>query len=196
MLHARDIARSARIMVSPETRPAPSEVDVSTAAPESAPDYAIFFRREYSRVLRTVYLIIRDRGRAEDITQDAFFQLLRHWPRVAALEWPEAWVRRVAVRLALRHSRREALRSMLERQSAVTSPMANPDTAGSLADVLRALSLQQRTAIVLHYYEDQPVDQIAMIMECSVNTVKSHLHRGRNQLHTLLSERVRCLDED
>ncbi|MDX6308326.1 MAG: polymerase sigma-70 factor, subfamily [Nocardioidaceae bacterium] len=160
---------------------------------EDAPDYSIFFGREYSRVLGTVYLIIRDRGRAEDITQEAFFQLLRHWPRVAELDWPEAWVRRVAVRLALRHARRDALRSVLERQTAISFPRSDPDL--NLAELLRELSAPQRTAIVLHYYEDQPTDQIATIMGCSINTVKSHLHRGRNKLHRLLLREEGCRED-
>jgi RNA polymerase sigma-70 factor (ECF subfamily) len=154
-------------------------------ATDGEPEFAVFFRREYTKVLRTVYLIARDRGHAEEITQDAFYQLLRHWENVARLEWPEAWVRRVAVRMALRHARREAIRSVLERRAALTALV--PDSDASMVELLRGLPAPQRTAIVLHYYEDQPLDQVAQIMDCSVNTVKSHLHRGRTKLRATLS---------
>jgi RNA polymerase sigma factor (sigma-70 family) len=153
----------------------------------TVPDFSVFFRREYPAVLRTVFLIVRNQGRAEELTQEAFVVLLRHWSRVGSYDWPEAWLRRVAIRLAMRHVRRERLRAMLERQNALIV-----DGAGvrlDLADELRQLSAPQRTAIVLHYYQDQPIDQIAAVMACSDNTVKSHLRRARSKLRGILADR-------
>jgi RNA polymerase sigma-70 factor (ECF subfamily) len=151
----------------------------------AVPDFSIFFRREYPAVLRTVFLIIRDRGRAEELTQEAFVVLLRHWNRVGRYDCPEAWVRRVAIRLTVRHARRERLRSRLESQSALSASHGG-EGGLDLADELRQLTAPQRTAIVLHYYEDQSINQLAVIMACSENTVKSHLHRARSKLHGLL----------
>jgi RNA polymerase sigma factor (sigma-70 family) len=163
----------------------PSDTELMARTESDVPDFSTFFRREYPVVLRTVFLILRDRGRAEELCQEAFVVLLRHWRRVGCYDRPEAWVRRVAIRLALRQLRRERLRSMLERQSLVTADDGEGATL-DMADKLRQLSPPQRTAIVLHYYEDQPINQIALIMACSENTVKSHLHRGRSKLHGLL----------
>ena len=59
---------------------------------EAALDYTAFFRDEFPAVLRTIELMIRDRARAEEITQDAFVQLYLHWPRISRYERPEAWV--------------------------------------------------------------------------------------------------------
>ena len=56
-------------------------------------EYAWFFRAEFPGVLRTVFLILHDRGRSEDVTQEAFIQLLTHWRKVSRYERPEAWVR-------------------------------------------------------------------------------------------------------
>jgi RNA polymerase sigma-70 factor (sigma-E family) len=170
----------------------PDRESVSATRADDPPDYSVFFRREYPSVLRTVYLVVGDAGRAEELTQEAFIQLLRHWRKIATYDRPDAWVRRVAIRLAARHARRERLRSLLERRSAF-APEEN-ESAIDLAGALRKLSAGQRTAIVLHYYEDQPVDQVALVMECSQNTVKSHLHRGRMALRTLLGEERGDLD--
>jgi RNA polymerase sigma-70 factor (ECF subfamily) len=156
------------------------------AGDEEAPDFSIFFAREFIKVKRTVYLIVQDHGRAEEISQEAFIQLLRHWQKVSAYDKPEAWIRRVAIRMANHTSARERARAFLERKAtqAPVTPAAEP----SMQDVLRDLSSGQRAAIVLHYFEDQPIDEIARILDCSENTVKSHLHRGRNRLRVLLSE--------
>lgn len=57
----------------------------TAARPIPAPDimagYPAFFEREYPRVVRSVYLITRDLGRAEDLSQEAFIQLLKHWKK-------------------------------------------------------------------------------------------------------------------
>src|SRR3954447_22665533 len=83
-------------------------IEAALAVSELA-DYTDFFRREFPFVLRTVELMLRDHGRAEEITQDAFIQVLRHWSKISGYERPDVWVRRVAVRLALRSLRRERL---------------------------------------------------------------------------------------
>ena len=51
------------------------------------------FDDHYDQVVRTAFLIVQDWGRAEEVAQDAFVQLLRYWPRVSRHELPEAWVR-------------------------------------------------------------------------------------------------------
>lgn len=169
----------------------PTSVESANA---SIPDYSVFFRREYTVVARTVNLVVHDEGRAEELTQDAFVQLLRHWKRVSAYDRPDAWVRRVAVRLAIKHVTRERLRARLEFQSAV--PTLPPSGELGLLDTLRALSAPQRAAIVLHYYEDLPVDEVARLMGCSQNTAKSHLRRGRDRMRTLLNRPGEGRDED
>ena len=90
-----------------------------TGAPK-VDDYTQFYRVEFRPVARTVYLIVHDAQRAEDITQEAFLQLLRHWKKVSRYERPGAWVRRVAIRMATKQVRREQLRRTLERD--VQSP--------------------------------------------------------------------------
>ena len=135
---------------------------------------------------RTVYLIVHDSPRAEDITQEAFLQLLRNWARISDYERPDAWVRRVAIRLAVRGLKRDELwrsvRSLFVPQERAAD--TDPDVAEAIGQLPRA----QRAAIVLYYYEDQPVAEIASVLGCSESTVRVHLHRGRQRLAHLLGE--------
>src|SRR4029450_13379703 len=59
-------------------------------------EFTSFYPPQFSPVVRTVFLIVNDRGRAEELAQDAFLQLLSHWARVSKYERPDAWVRRGA----------------------------------------------------------------------------------------------------
>ena len=147
--------------------------------------FEMFFLAEHGSVLRTVQLILGDRSAAEDATQEAFYRLLVHWKKVSQYERPGAWVRRVAIRIAVRarHARRsnesEPARNGIETSTHV-----------DLQRALRELSPAQRTAVVLFYYEDHPVGEVASLMACSEGAVKTHLHRARKHLAEALGEEL------
>lgn len=143
-------------------------------------EFVAFYREEFSSVVRTAFLILHDRERARDIAQEAFVELFSRWSRISLYDRPEAWVRRVAIRLAVRAARREQLRQFLERELDAPSVQIPMDF-----DVLRAvreLPPAQRAAVVLFYFEDRPVAEVADILTCSVMTAKVHLHRARKRL--------------
>ncbi|HYJ61769.1 MAG TPA: sigma-70 family RNA polymerase sigma factor [Actinomycetota bacterium] len=150
-------------------------------------EYSWFFRTEFTGVVRTVYLILHDRQRAEDAAQDAFAQLFVHWSKVSAYDRPDAWVRRVAIRRAVKMLSRDRIRHVLERQEERTVP--GPATIDpGLIDALRSLPPQQRAAIALFYLEDRPTSEVAQMLGCSESTAKVHLHRARQRLAQTLGK--------
>lgn len=155
-----------------------------------APDdgYARLYEQEYDRVARTVYLVVRDAGRAEDLTQEAFVRLYLRWATVSRYERPGAWVRRVAIRLAARDARRERLRSVVERQGRPPADEHGPDA--DVLDAVGSLPVRQRAAVVLYYFEDLPVVEVARTLGMSESAVKVSLHRARRALAVMLDEEV------
>jgi RNA polymerase sigma factor (sigma-70 family) len=149
-------------------------------------EYTAFFRDEFPSVLRTITLMLRDQSRAEEIAQDAFIQLLLGWPKISRYERPGAWVRRVAVRLAMRSIRRDQLWARVREGFLPSTPARSSrfDVDGAI----RRLPASQRAAIVLHYYEDRPLAEVAMILGCAEPTARVHLHHGRNRMRELLGE--------
>jgi RNA polymerase sigma-70 factor (ECF subfamily) len=146
--------------------------------------YEDFFRAEYRSVVATAYLVVRDRGRAEDVAQDAFVQLYRHWKKVARYQRPEAWVRRVAIRFAVRDVKRARVRDVLQSKAGITPGTPEPDA--EVLDAVKRLPAMQRAAIALFYLEDRPVAEIADLLGISVSTCTVHLTRGRRRLAELL----------
>ncbi|MGY2876731.1 RNA polymerase sigma factor (sigma-70 family) [Marmoricola sp. URHA0025 HA25] len=144
------------------------------------------FRSTYPSVLRTTYLILHDRGRAEEVTQDAFLRLCERWRGVARVDLPGPWVRRVAVRAAIRQARLSRLRFSTGPADEPTVHDVEPDV--DLARAIGSLPAQQRAAVALYYLEDLSVDEVAHVLDVSASTVKQHLHRARARLATLLSE--------
>jgi RNA polymerase sigma-70 factor (ECF subfamily) len=151
-------------------------------------EYEWYFRASFAPVARTVFLIIHDRGRAEDITQEAFLRMLRHWRTVSRYERPDAWVRRVAIRIAVQELQRESRRGSKERQAYVETVDSLPDP--DVARAVATLAPMQRAAVVLFYWEDRPVHEIAHVLQVSDSTVKQHLYRARARLAELLGEEV------
>jgi RNA polymerase sigma-70 factor (ECF subfamily) len=147
------------------------------------------FQAEYASVLSTVFLVCRDYQRAQDVTQEAFVQLLRRWDRVSRFDRPGAWVRRVAIRLAQRSVGREALRRRAE-ATAVRPEAADPLEAVDVdvVDAIGKVSPAQRVTVVLFYYERLTLQEIAHVLGCSSSTVGVHLHRARARLEALLEE--------
>jgi RNA polymerase sigma-70 factor (ECF subfamily) len=149
-------------------------------------EYTAFFRLEFGPVLRTIELMLRDHGRAEEIAQDAFVQALVRWPKISRYERPDAWVRRVAIRLTLRAIRRERL-WLLVRGGLLPRGPDRP-SRHDVEGAIRRLPGSQRAAIVLHYYEDRPTAEVAAMMSCSESTARVHLHHARKRLALLLGE--------
>lgn len=149
-------------------------------------EYTAFFRREFPGVLRTVELMLRDHGRAEEISQDAFIQMLTHWDKISMYERPDAWVRRVAIRLALRSLRRDRLWQLVRGGLLPRAP--ERPSRFDVDGAIRQLPGSQRAAIVLFYYEDRPTAEIATMLGCSESTARVHLHHGRKRLAQLLGE--------
>jgi RNA polymerase sigma factor (sigma-70 family) len=151
-------------------------------------EYSAFFRDEFARVTRAAYLIVHDRDAAEDAAQEAFTELHVRWSKISAYERPDAWVRRIAIRRAVRFAQRERLRGFLTRWFEPARE-ARQSVDADLAEAIKALPPQQRAAVVLHYFEDRPLPEVAGIIGCSHATAKVHVFKARKRLAELLHDR-------
>ncbi|CAM3704159.1 SigE family RNA polymerase sigma factor [Kibdelosporangium persicum] len=135
---------------------------------------------------RTAYLLCGDWHRAEDIVQTALTKLYVAWPRVRRDGTVDAYARKVLVRCAIDEGRRGFLR----REGAVADvPDVPVSSAAPDLDVRRALAalpLGQRTVVVLRYWEDLSVAEVARLLGRTEGTVKSQAAKGLAALRTLL----------
>lgn len=155
-------------------------------------EYESFYRAEFPHVVRTSFLIVHDRQRAEEVAQEAFIQLFAHWSKVSRYEQPGAWVRRVAIRIASRSARRERLRPAVERY-ADPPPSFKPQDV-DLLNAIKQLPSRQRAAVALFYFEDRPLPEVAHILGCSHAAAKVHVFNARKRLAELLKEEVVDVD--
>ena len=143
-----------------------------------------FFVSEYPRLVATLTAWCGSRATAEDIAQDALTQAHRNWGRVAPLDNPGTWVRRVALNRSHNESRR---RSRERRALRIVENGTAPAATSALLDedlwrAVRRLPTNQRDAVVLRYVDDLSVADIAGVLGCSEGSVKAHLSRARKKL--------------
>jgi RNA polymerase sigma-70 factor (ECF subfamily) len=154
-------------------------------------DFAVFYRREYAAVVALSYALTGRGGVAEDVAQEAFLITHQRWLKVSGYEKPGAFVRRVAANLAVSQRRRFAAEARAKARLAIPGWSGQDDI--DVPDpgfwrAVRALPPRQAQVLALHYLEDRPAEEIAMILGCSASTVRVHLHRGRLALEQLLHE--------
>lgn len=148
---------------------------------------------EHAPILKAAYAVTGDIEVAREVTQDAFADLFVHWHKVSAYDRPGAWLRRVAIRKAIKVSERDNKRRVLHAAAELTSDdsqWSDTDTESEILPLLDRLSPNQRAAIYLRYYDDLAVGEVADILGCKPATVSVHLNRGRERLGVLLTEPV------
>ena len=144
------------------------------------------YRDEYAGSVRLAQLLVGDRGRAEELAQDAF---VRVHPHLARTDNPGGYLRTTLVNLCRDHQRREA--TARRHPPSPPEPVPPPDLPATTSVVwrsLQALPDRQREAIVLRYWADLPTDEIARLLDARPATVRSLLHRGLAALKEVLAD--------
>jgi RNA polymerase sigma-70 factor (ECF subfamily) len=144
------------------------------------------FDRYASKVFRMALAILRDRGRAEEATQDAFVKLWRALPAYDGRAALSTWLYAIARNTSLSALRREAYRRTAPLDEAAEPVVEHTSTGIDWEQCLRRLPQVQRTVITLFYFEERNLKEVAAMLDLPEGTVKSHLHRARRALGDML----------
>ena len=126
---------------------------------------------------------------AEDITQDVFLVLLRDERFDPARGSLRAFLLGIARNLLLKRWRDEQRWDELDEDRFVTAPLDIEQTEiGEIVGrAVRSLPPLQREVVILAEYDELPLAEIAELVEAGIGTVKSRLHRGRENLRRMLA---------
>lgn len=129
---------------------------------------------EHAGMVRLAHLLTGSAATAEDVVHEAF---LRVFERLDGLEEAGAYLRKVVVNLCRdHHRRREVADRWLRHQG--PPPAALPPELDETWHALGSLPEHQRTALVLRFYLDLKVEDVAAVLDVPAGTVKSQIHRG------------------
>jgi RNA polymerase sigma-70 factor (ECF subfamily) len=155
-------------------------------------EFEDFYQASYGRLVALLLAVLGDKLEAEDVAQEAFARALARWPRLSTYDLPEAWVRRVALRLAVDSGRRwrRATRLSARLRGGRPEPVPEPGDGvafSALGSALMRLPLREREVLVLHYFADMTAEHIAAERGLPTGTVKTRLVTGRRRLERELA---------
>jgi RNA polymerase sigma-70 factor (sigma-E family) len=151
------------------------------------------FEQEGRSLVRLARLFVDDRNAAEDLVQEAFIRLARSAHRIKDESKAAPYLRSIVLNLARDNNRRGlvSLRHHLptdDRRASTEDEIELREDQQQVIDALRDLPHRQRNALVLRYYEELGIDDIALAMGISRNSVKTHLRRGLAALEERLGD--------
>ena len=142
-----------------------------------------FFRAEYPRTVKALYLLTGSLAEAEDLAQEALARAYERWDRVAVMESPGGYVYRTAVNLNRKRLRRLAVMARrIFDPPAETDPMSAADTRSETVQLLMTLPRGQREALVLVDGLDMNSEEAGQLLGIRPASVRSRLHRARASL--------------
>lgn len=145
----------------------------------------VLFRRHYAALLRLAVVLLGSREEAEEVVQDAFFSLHRHWSGLRDRGAAGAYLR-AAVVGGCRSRRRRFARAaafapklaMVFADTTLEERSVNVEEAAEMAAAVRSLPTRQREVVVARYYLGLTEAQTAELLHVAVGSVKRHAHRA------------------
>ena len=167
--------------------------------------------RRYERpVFALVYRMVRDRALAEDLAQETFIKVLNALARYNPDYKFSSWIFKIANNAAIDHLRKKDLDTLsldgapdadtpdavkatqLQIGTGGESPLdevASKELGGAIERAIAKLRPEYRACILLRFVEGYSYEEIADVMEIPLGTVKTYIHRARNELREHLADR-------
>ena len=142
--------------------------------------------RNYDKYYKLAYSYVHNEADAMDIVQESAYKAILKSDTLRKPEFINTWLYRIVINEACTLIRkiRGEVSEIEEDHVTVEDTYTNMD----LHQAIENLSEQERTLIVLRYFEDKKLDEIAEILELNINTVKSRLYRVFDKLKLELAE--------
>jgi RNA polymerase sigma-70 factor (sigma-E family) len=162
------------------TGPQPRGGEVGVASVRAFEDV---YRSEYARMTRVAHLITGSNEHAEEVVQDAFVALYQRFDQVLD---PSGYLYRAVVNGCRMRLRRRQMAERVRHLRPIGAVGVGPPELDETWSALARLSPRRRAVVVLRFYADLPLDDIAEVMGCATGTVKSQLHRALAQLKDMV----------
>jgi RNA polymerase sigma-70 factor (ECF subfamily) len=144
------------------------------------------------KVFRLSYSMLGDRAQAEDAAQESFLRIWKSMDRYRGDSALGTWIFSIARNVCLTAISKRAARRSAPIEEAERSTSDAPDRQRDILRLVAELPKNYRAVVMLFYMEDRSYEEVARLLDLPVGTVKTHLHRARNQLATMIQEADQC----
>ncbi|MED1945885.1 sigma-70 family RNA polymerase sigma factor [Brevibacillus sp. NRRL NRS-603] len=156
------------------------------------------------KIFHLVSLTVKNHALADDITQNVFIQAYRHLDQFRGDGEIKHWLFKIAMNESKKHFRSWSFRNifptmddhlgnLMDRQAnnQVEEEILNRVKREEIVTYIQSLAPKYRQVILLHYYEDLSIAEVADILSVSQEVVRTRLHRARKQLKETMSKEVK-----
>ena len=146
---------------------------------------------QYNQYYRLAYSYVHNEADAEDIVQNGAFKALRSSKTLKKQEYAKTWIYRIMLNEIfsfLRNSRTESYERIQEEFGIESGHVEDDCMRIDLQRALDTLPAQDKAIIIMKFYENKRLDEIAEILGENVNTIKSRLYRSMKKLRVKLSD--------
>ena len=156
--------------------------------------FELLLERHRTALARTAYLATRDRDAIQDVMQEALIQIWRDLPSYRPFGSFRAWMLKITLNKAMKHYRKKRVQTVpLETAVEVSGNAADPgviierwEQSRHVRQALDLLSPDHREVLILRYFNELTVPEIAKVLGCREGTVKSRLSRAHGRLEQAL----------
>lgn len=171
--------------------------------------YRELIKRYQRPVFSLVFRMVRDRELAEDLAQETFVKVLNAIDSYRPEYKFSSWIFKIANNAAIDHLRRRSLKTLsldgsphAENADAVEATtlqigdgaesqleeVANRELGAQIEEAIGELRPEYRNCILLRHVDGRPYEEIAEMLDLPLGTVKTYIHRARNELRILLAD--------
>lgn len=143
--------------------------------------------QNYQRYYRLAYTYVRSEQDALDVVQESAYKAIKGCRSVRQEEYLDTWITRIVINTAMDLLRRRSATVLADPQAEEWfEPQEDRYRDLDLQEALGCLDASERTTVILRFFEERKLEEIAQITEVGVNTVKSRLYRALKKLKITL----------
>ena len=182
--------------------PVPDEALIEAVQRGDRNAAAWLYNRHVNRVHRICYRIVLDPSQVQDCVQEVWLKVFRKLGRFRYDRSFAAWLNSVAANAAIDHYRKWIrhgsrikdyeihTRAVAKDENPADRQLDDALVQRRISEALKTISVNQRTAFVLRYYEEMPITEIAQILGCTEGAVRTHIRRSLLALRAKLAGKI------
>ena len=153
--------------------------------------FEALYEKYYDKVFGLARGVLMDSEEASDAVQEVFTLVYRHLNRFDRRSKFSTWLFRITVNRSIQEARKARFRHKqieLTEEAVGFAPVETDESDPRISAVMQMLSPQDRALLVLFYWEELGLNDIAHSLGCSVNAAKTRLYRARERFRVLFEE--------
>ena len=148
---------------------------------------------QYNQYYRLAYSYVHNEADAEDIVQNGAYKALRNSRTLRNSEYAKTWVYRIMLNECFRYLKQPknvSYEALQEEQGFELGQTEDSYLDVDLQKALDSLGDKDKAIIIMKYFEDKKLEEIAEVLEENLSTVKSRLYRSIKKLQEILSDDI------